>query len=51
VENVMPHLLEKNYLDEATIMSATMTRNGKLTKKFSYLQEFADGIIDYAEKH
>jgi saccharopine dehydrogenase (NAD+, L-lysine forming) len=51
VENVMPHLLEENYLDEATIMSATMTRNGKLTKKFSYLQEFVDGIIDYAEKH
>ncbi len=50
IENVMPHLIEEHYLDEATIASAVMTRNGTLTSKFSYLHDFAFEV-NYSKTH
>lgn len=41
IENVLPHLLGDDKQD--VIKNATIAENGKLTKKYSYLQGFVDG--------
>jgi len=41
INNVLPHLLGDD--SEEVIKRATITENGKLTKKFAYLQDFVDG--------
>jgi len=40
IEKVMPSLFGED--SEEIILRATITKNGKLTKQFSYLQDFAD---------
>lgn len=41
IDNVLPHLLGED--SEEVIKRATITENGKLTDKFSYLQDYVDG--------
>ncbi|MEQ9405357.1 MAG: NAD(P)-dependent oxidoreductase [Cyclobacteriaceae bacterium] len=42
IENVLPHLLGTD--DKNIIKNATITENGKLTDRFSYLQDYVDGM-------
>ena len=42
VENVLPHLIADDH--EGIIQRATITSNGTLTDRFSYLQDFVDGL-------
>ena len=41
IDHVLPNLLGND--DEGMIARASITEGGKLTEKFSYLQDFADG--------
>ncbi|HET8858588.1 NAD(P)-dependent oxidoreductase [Marivirga sp.] len=41
LDNVLPHLLGDDKYD--VIKNATIAENGKLTERFSYLQDFVDG--------
>lgn len=41
INNVLPHLLGDD--NEEVIKRATITENGRLTKRFAYLQDFVDG--------
>lgn len=41
VDNVFPYLLGD---DDGTIERATITKNGKLTEKYAYLQDYVDGV-------
>ncbi len=41
INNVLPHLFLGD--KESVIKKATITKNGELTKKYSYLQNFLDG--------
>lgn len=41
VNNVLPHLLGKD--EKEIIKNATITLEGKLTEKYSYLQDYVDG--------
>lgn len=41
IDNVLPSLLGDD--DQDIIKNATITENGKLTEKYSYLQDYADG--------
>ena len=41
INNVLPHLLSDDA--EEVIKRATIAENGKLTKRFSYLQDYVDG--------
>ncbi|CAF0923553.1 unnamed protein product [Didymodactylos carnosus] len=40
IDNVFPYLLG---VDDGTIERATITRDGKLTEKYAYLQDYVDG--------
>ena len=40
-EKVLPEILGND--TEGVIQRATIARNGKLTERFSYLQEYVDG--------
>jgi saccharopine dehydrogenase (NAD+, L-lysine-forming) len=41
VNNVLPHLIGND--DEQIIERATITKNGQLTERYAYLQDYADG--------
>ena len=42
-EILLPRLLEDNYLQNPLIAGATIVKDGLLSEKFSYLQDFAEG--------
>lgn len=41
IDNVLPHLLGKD--EESIIKNATLTDGGRLTERYSYLQDYVDG--------
>ena len=41
VKNVIPAFFNKD--EEGVLKRALMTKNGKLTKRFAYLQDYVDG--------